>query len=564
MNKLSVYITILCALVINSNLYAQNYFERSSNNIISCEGAIPGEQGYIDWGGFDEGPYTAVDNELLVEKIEAGDNLLFVCTTLVTSMNGIFSERTDFNKPIFNWDVSNVVDMSSMFKGAISFNQNLRYWDVSAVTNMTSMFEGATSFNQDIVRWNVSAVTEMDSMFNDATVFNQVLAWWCVSNILNEPDLFSDGSSLSVENLPKWGTCPEPIFALAPNGVTVTCLAVESGQTGELDGVIYEAVDLTLLRTRFNEDADLSRVCTTNIFVMPGVFKGKSDFNGDISSWDVSNVTYMVSMFEDATSFNSDISKWDMSSVTNMNSMFLFAQAFNQDIGDWDVSNATNMNFLFSGTQAFNQDIGDWDVSNVTEMSRTFGNASAFNKDISSWDVSSVTDMSYMFAFAFYFNQDISSWDVSNVSNMDYMFSSASRFNQSLVPWCVENITSEPTEFAYNSLLSESNKPNWGTCVATSNEVDYSNLPSKFNLSQNYPNPFNPSTQIQFDLPESGRVVLKVYNMLGQEVAVLVDEFRSAGSHSVNFDAGELTSGTYIYQLSTPAGVISKQMLLIK
>lgn len=74
-------------------------------------------------------------------------------------------------------------------------------------------------------------------------------------------------------------------------------------------------------------------------------------------------------------------------------------------------------------------------------------------------------------------------------------------------------------------------------------------LPAEFALSQNYPNPFNPTTTVNFDLPVDSHTHLKMYDVLGREVATLVDEDRSAGYHRVNFDASTLASGIYFYRL---------------
>jgi len=90
------------------------------------------------------------------------------------------------------------------------------------------------------------------------------------------------------------------------------------------------------------------------------------------------------------------------------------------------------------------------------------------------------------------------------------------------------------------------------------------NVPIKFGLSQNYPNPFNPSTKIEFDLPSSGSVTLKVYNILGQEVASLINGYRSAGHYSVQFDASRLSTGVYIYRLQSAANTMTKRMVLLK
>ena len=87
---------------------------------------------------------------------------------------------------------------------------------------------------------------------------------------------------------------------------------------------------------------------------------------------------------------------------------------------------------------------------------------------------------------------------------------------------------------------------------------------SVFNLSQCYPNPFNPSTNISYQLPEPGLVQLKIFNLLGKEVAVLVNEFKGEGKYSVNFDAKGLPSGVYIYSLKVNGLVQNQKMTLMK
>jgi hypothetical protein len=91
-----------------------------------------------------------------------------------------------------------------------------------------------------------------------------------------------------------------------------------------------------------------------------------------------------------------------------------------------------------------------------------------------------------------------------------------------------------------------------------------SNIPVKYELSQNYPNPFNPTTVINYSVLTKGNVTLKVYNILGQEVATLVDKFQTPGIYQVNFDASELATGMYIYQIQAGSFVTSKKMMLLK
>ncbi len=85
-----------------------------------------------------------------------------------------------------------------------------------------------------------------------------------------------------------------------------------------------------------------------------------------------------------------------------------------------------------------------------------------------------------------------------------------------------------------------------------------------FDLAQNYPNPFNPTTNIRFTVPVNGKVKLVVYNLTGQAVTTLVDEYRLAGSYTVEFNATHLPSGLYLYRLKSGNTVMSKKLMLLK
>ncbi len=93
---------------------------------------------------------------------------------------------------------------------------------------------------------------------------------------------------------------------------------------------------------------------------------------------------------------------------------------------------------------------------------------------------------------------------------------------------------------------------------------DDATVAHKFDLQQNYPNPFNPTTTIKFSVPKDGMVTLKVYNLLGQEVATLISEEMQAGSYKVNFDASKLGSGVYFYKLQAGNNNATKKMILLK
>jgi subtilisin family serine protease len=101
--------------------------------------------------------------------------------------------------------------------------------------------------------------------------------------------------------------------------------------------------------------------------------------------------------------------------------------------------------------------------------------------------------------------------------------------------------------------------------------TEYSNIvevevtqPVEYSLSQNYPNPFNPSTTIAYSIPKDGLVTLKVYDVLGEEVVTLINELQSAGTRDITFDASQLSSGVYYYQLVSGGFTSTKKLILMK
>ncbi len=89
-------------------------------------------------------------------------------------------------------------------------------------------------------------------------------------------------------------------------------------------------------------------------------------------------------------------------------------------------------------------------------------------------------------------------------------------------------------------------------------------IPGKFDLAQNYPNPFNPTTTIDYSVPQTGAVSLKVYNLLGQEIATLFSGVQQAGNHAAVFDGSRLASGVYFYKLQAGSNTMTKKLVLLK
>ena len=103
-----------------------------------------------------------------------------------------------------------------------------------------------------------------------------------------------------------------------------------------------------------------------------------------------------------------------------------------------------------------------------------------------------------------------------------------------------------------------------GVDVEATSSGENTDLPNGITLDQNYPNPFNPATSIRYELPESKKVKLSVYDMLGREVAIIVNEVKAAGSHTARWDASGMSSGIYMYVLKTNTVRTTRKMTLMK
>jgi hypothetical protein len=133
--------------------------------------------------------------------------------------------------------------------------------------------------------------------------------------------------------------------------------------------------------------------------------------------------------------------------------------------------------------------------------------------------------------------------------------------------------TSEPQQYSYSDNLSgvvssrlyyRLKQIDFDGNFEYSNIIEVEIAPLVFSLSQNYPNPFNPSTKINYSIPQSSNVVIKVFDILGNEVATLVNEQKPAGSYEIEFNATNFPSGVYCYQLKAGTFIETKKMLLVK
>ncbi len=156
--------------------------------------------------------------------------------------------------------------------------------------------------------------------------------------------------------------------------------------------------------------------------------------------------------------------------------------------------------------------------------------------------------------------------NLTNTSNLDERYPSISKWNQrgfANITWQEDR---QPGAHAFNDAapISRSTLIHYRWPLVITDVRVGTELPSAYQLEQNYPNPFNPSTRIAYNIPVGSDVSLKVYNALGQEVATLVNDHRSAGNYEADFSGSTLASGVYYYTLKAGGFAATKKMVLMK
>jgi hypothetical protein len=164
-------------------------------------------------------------------------------------------------------------------------------------------------------------------------------------------------------------------------------------------------------------------------------------------------------------------------------------------------------------------------------------------------------------------HQSLENWEVigfvqghgNSNSPKDYSFFDACPFGK--------NSPSGNLKYRLKQIDTDGRYEYYGTMVEVSfsiTSVEEKQLPTKYVLEQNYPNPFNPSTKISYSILNSENVLLKVYDVLGKEVKTLVDGYKNSGTYEIEFNAGELTSGFYIYTIISGNFSETRKMILMR
>jgi surface protein len=541
----------------------------------------------------------------------------------VSNMGGMF-ENSEFNKPIGNWDVSNVTSMSNLFKNSL-FNQDISNWNVEKVTHTIGMFEGS-QFNQPIGDWNFKEIHQMYSMFKNSVFnqplehwnvfnntdfrfmfqgsqFNQDISDWCVLYINTTPIDFSTDGALSDEYKPLWGQCP--IRPLVPNRLS----PIQEQQkvprdiifkwTGDSLSTNYRlqlfkgletlVVDTLVTSMSFNIN-DILSPNTQYYWRMQGVNKDIKRQTSEFSA-----LIYLSSEWSDYWSFTTGtFQRIDLKSPSNDTLLIGKDVTFN-----WTIESSSEKYNL----QISSDDFETLHTNEITTNNTAIISELSYNTKYS-WRVRAIS------------SADTSSWsEVWDFTTVDVPLISpplSTPFNEqvnvgtlteftwneveSSVSYHLQVSTDEgfssfvfdsskvgSTSFTLSEPLNENTTYFWRMKSISDNELRNSEwsdtltfttgvrtsiedelIPQEYILSQNYPNPFNPSTQIQYALPEATQVTLEVFNSVGQKVMEMVNGQKSAGYHTATFDASGLSSGVYLYKLTTPSFSQTNKMLLIK
>jgi hypothetical protein len=173
----------------------------------------------------------------------------------------------------------------------------------------------------------------------------------------------------------------------------------------------------------------------------------------------------------------------------------------------------------------------------------------------------------------------VSWYSTPGATSYDFIMARSADFNSGSIVYNVTSITDtfyQVTNLTFNALhywkVRAKNQYGYGNyseawrfkTVLASDIDDQELIPSEYALEQNYPNPFNPITNITVKIASAGFTSLKIYNLLGQEVADVVNEELNPGTYNFSFDASELSSGIYMYRIVVNGFTASKKMILMK
>ena len=608
-------ITVAVILSFTTRIYAQDFYIHENGVTIICDNAEVGDS----W------EYSGVTYVKRTKEQINVDNASTTCTSGITDMISLFKDKNQFNEDISHWDVSRVTSMQYMFSFAYSFNSDISNWDVSRVTSMQNMFLNALDFNQNIGSWDVYNVHYMGYMLGGARSFNQDLSSWCVAyHIYNTPENFSTDSPLRESNKPIWGTCPtetpDKIKNLNPvnesDSISVDNMFVwnKTVKANSYQIVISEEMFGDSLKTLLDEvvsDTTTNQIDTQLEYNTRYSWKVRG-MNTNISLGAQGSKLFLSGEWSDVWTFKTNrIENFKFSTISPSDGDILqdreailiwenFTSLRNIKVDQYHVQVSIDSAFntylisnKFITDTTFTTQQLEFDTTHYWRVRAISGNDTSawtetwsfkslkspliaptpltpFNGQINVGRITKFTwskidsSIAYQFQLSNYnekftfidIDTTINVKDGSDLETISFIFASPIK-PYSQYWWRIKSINvNKARSSEWSDILT------FTTGGRTSVEEEI--IPQEYILSQNYPNPFNPSTQIQYALPEATEVTLEVFNSVGQKVMELVNGQQSAGYHTATFDASGLSSGVYLYKLTTPSFTQTKKMLLIK
>lgn len=306
-----------------------------------------------------------------------------------TDFTSMFEGASAFNIDISTWTMTGAQYLKRMFANAVAFNANLAAWDVSGVTDMSGTFSGAVKFARNLGAWSVSKVTTMFEMFYKTTLFGADGSFnlnnWDTSNVIDMTRMFMSSGF----------NCPVEGWSFGTNAILTSMFESSINFNQDITswncGNIMQVDRMFANTTKFQSDLD--NIAFDKCVNFTEMFRN-STFNGSVSGWKFSDIAgiSLDSIFEACVFFTGEgVETWDVSNANNFSDVFRGCTNFNGDVTKWDTSFGSNFDGTFASATSFNQDISDWNVGLAKRMNNMFNNASIFNQDLSGWDVSGVT-----------------------------------------------------------------------------------------------------------------------------------------------------------------------------
>ena len=397
--------------------------------------------------------YNDIDENDKMNYVRSINDLSALNVSKVTDMSYMFAnsiyEKIDLSK----WDTSKVTNMSSMFLGTHAGSSNLNGLKTSNVKNMSRMFFDSDLMSDEIENFDVSNVEDMSFMLAGEYYGELNLSNWNTSKVVDMSGVFYNylgKAQFTKLNLLGWDTSRVIDMSNMFSGVIAdSILGLENFDTSNVTnmssmfGYIDEPIGGTVPTKIGNFDLSIWNFDTSKVTDMSFMF-ASLDLNGknlDLSKLNTSNVTNMEGMFFDVTVNQLDLSNWNTSKVTNMSHMFSCIKA-NSIVGlnKFDTSKVTDMSGMFGTDETFlyssksteieTLDIGNWDTSNVTNMSSMFTNSKFKSLILTNFRATKLTNANEMFKGLNVEKLYIDNLDLTNVNDKYYAFDDLQNYDK--------------------------------------------------------------------------------------------------------------------------------------